>query len=66
MPLMLGALAAHLAHGEAGDRRAQALGRDLEDMGHRDGGQQIHHGVTAGQRAFEIHAQAAEARAGGA
>ena len=35
-------------------------------MRHGDSGQQIHDGVTAGHRAFKIHAESSETRPGGA
>src|ERR1019366_2437250 len=49
-----------------GDCRAQNFGRDPEDVGDGDGGQQVHDGMTAGHGAFKIHAESAEARAGDA
>src|ERR1035441_2074008 len=59
-------LAAHVAHGETGDGRAQALSGDPEDMSDGDSRQQVHDGMTAGHRAFKVNAESAETRAGGA
>src|ERR1017187_746196 len=63
---MQSALAAHVAHGETGDGRAQTFGRDPEDMGDGDRGQQVHDGMTAGHGAFKIYAESAELRTGAA
>ena len=44
---------------------AEAIGRDAQSARHGDAGQHINDAVTAGRGDFEIHAEAAEAGAGG-
>src|ERR1035437_774043 len=57
-------LAAHVAHGEAGNGRAQALRRDLEDMGDGRGAQRVHPRVPPRLGVLKTHAETAEAGAG--